>query len=423
MTYEKGYSSKIDDQFSIHIAKDPEEELKALIKLNVAVHKDEILETFIRRVFLKHPHKDDIRWLYIRDNRNDKLVSTICLVPLEWQIQDVRLPVCEMEFVGTLEEYRGNNFIKILNELYENIMEQNGYIISVIRGIPYYYRNFGYEYLSSLDDRIMISVSKIPQINYKDVNIRKANSNDLSLIESKYKESHRNFYISNKFDAECFKFKYLNEEINTEIRSTYIFEEAGEPNNYFSLGMSYDNEVYDIICPDLSKKHMNALLQFVINLGNFSRDDKLILSVSESSSLFSYIKSLGGNPFYSYGWQVKIPNLARFFRVTKEIFEERLETSEFRKLTKPVIISNYQESVKLNFNTGKIEAIEIEKGYPKPQTTDVRIPGALLFKLLLGDRTIGEINYIIKDAIVNTSSKSLIETIFPKKTSLFESYI
>ncbi|MFX1402785.1 MAG: GNAT family N-acetyltransferase, partial [Promethearchaeota archaeon] len=183
MTYEKGYSSKIDDQFSIHIAKDTEEELKALIKLNVAVHKDEILETFIHRVFLKHPRKDDIRWLYIRDNRNDKLVSTICLVPLEWQIQDVELPVCEMEFVGTLEEYRGNNFVKILNDLYENIMEKNGYILSVIRGIPYFYRNLGYEYLSSLDDRIMISVSKIPQITYKDVNIRKANSNDLSLIE------------------------------------------------------------------------------------------------------------------------------------------------------------------------------------------------------------------------------------------------
>ncbi|MFX1235802.1 MAG: hypothetical protein ACFFBY_14820, partial [Promethearchaeota archaeon] len=246
---------------------------------------------------------------------------------------------------------------------------------------------------------------------------------DLHFIEPKYNKFHQNFYIFNKFDPECFKFKYLNEEFNTEIRLTYIIEEDGETKNYFSLGMSYDNENYEIICPDLNEKYMNALLQFVINLGNFSKDDTLILSISESSLLFNHIKSLGGIPFYSYGWQVKIPNLTRFFQLIKKILEERLERSKFRKLTKPVVISNYQETVKLNFNNGKIETIEVEKSYPKPQTTDLRIPGALLFKLLLGDRTISEINYIIKDALVNTSSRSLIETMFPKKTSFFESYI
>lgn len=422
MTFEKGYSSKIDDQFSIHIAKDTEEELTALINLNIAIHKEELLESYIRLIFLKHPRRSDILWLYLKDDKNDKLVSTICLIPLEWQIQNANLPACEMEFVGTLEEYRGNNFIKILNELYEKIMEQNGYILSVIRGIPYYYRSLGYEYISSLDERIRIPVSKIPRAIDKKIKIRKANSNDLPSIESEYNKSHQNFYIFNKFDRKCFKFKYLNEEFDTEIRSTCIFEEEGELKNYFSIGLSYDKENYEIICPDLNERQMNVLLQFIINLGNFSKEDTLILSLNESSLLFSYIKSLGGFPFYSYGWQVKIPNLSRFFQLSKKIFEERLKRSEFRRLTKTVAISSYQETVKINFNNGKIESIEVEKGYPNPQTTDLRIPGALLFKLLLGDRTIGEINYIIKDALVTILSRSLIEIMFPKKLSLFESY-
>jgi len=423
MRFEKGYRSEINDQFSIHIAEDTEEELKAIINLNMVVHQEEILEAFIRRISLKHPRKNEILWFYIKDNKKNKLVSSICLTPLDWQIEDIALPICEMEFVGTLEEYRGKRFIKTLNDLYENVMEQNGYILSVIRGIPYYYRNLGYEYTSSLDDRIMISVSKIPQIDYKQITIRKADLRDLSFIESKYKEFHQNFYIYNRFDLECFKFKYFNEEFDSETRSTYVFEEAGELKNYFSIGKSYDNQNYEIICPDLTKRQMNMLLRFIINLGNYSKEDIMILSISEASLLFSYIKSLGGLPFSSYGWQVKIPNLKRFFQIIKKLIEERLEKTEFKGLKRTVAISNYQETFKLIFNNGKIEAIEVKKEYPSAQNTDLRIPGALLFKLLLGDRTIKEINYIIKDALVSNSSKSLIETMFPKKLSFFASYI
>jgi len=423
MEYGKGYSAKVDDHFSIHIAEDNEEELKAIVNLNMEVHQEEVLETFIRHVFLEHPRKSEILWLYIKDDKENKLVSSICLAPLEWQIEDTTLPVCEMEFVGTLEQYRGKGFIKILNELYENIIDQNGYILSVIKGIPYYYRTLGYEYVSSLDERITIPASKIPNKKYKNINIRKANSNDIPFIESKYTQFHKNFYIFNRFDPECFKFKYLKDQFNSEVRSTYIFDDAGVTNNYFSFGMSYDNQNYEIISPDLSKREMITLLQFIKTIGNYNENDIISLSISEHSSLFSYIRSLGGKPVSIYGWQVKIPNLEKFFYLIKKIIENRVKHSEFKGLTKTIRISNYHETFELEFNNGKIDNIEIEKEYPNPKITDLRIPGALLFKLLLGDRTIDEINYIIKDALVNISSKVLIETMFPKKKSLFGSYL
>ena len=357
------------------------------------------------------------------DDKENKMVSSICLSPMDWQIEDTILPVCEMEFVGTLEQYRGKGFIKILNELYENIMDQNGYILSVITGIPYFYRTLGYEYISSLDDRITIPASKIPNKKYENISIRKANSNDIPFIESKYTQFHSNFYIFNRFDPECFKFKYLREQFNSEVRSTYIFEDAGVPINYFSFGMSYDKQNFEIYSPDLSRREIITLLQFVKTMGNYNGKDIVALSISEHSLLYGYIKSLGGTPVSTYGWQVKIPNLAKFFYLIKKIIENRLKHSEFKGLTKIVNISNYHETIKLDFNIGKIEKIEIEKGYPNLEITDLSIPDALLFKLLLGDRNVDEISFIIKDAIVNIPSKSLIATMFPKKESWFSSYL
>jgi len=423
MEFGKGYCAKVDDRFSIHIAEDTEEEIEAIINLNMKIHQDEILGTFIRQVFLGYPRKSENLWLYIKDNKENKLVSSICLAPLEWQIEDIILPVCEMEFVGTLEQYRGKRFIKILNELYENIMNQNGYILSVITGIPYFYRTLGYEYVSSLDDRITIPASRIPEKKYESINIRKANSNDIPFIESKYTQFHRNFYIFNRFDPECFKFKYLKDQFNSEVRSTYIFDEAGVPNNYFSFGLSYDNRNYEIYSPDLNKREMITLLQFIKTMGNYNENDIITLSISEHSPVFRYIISLGGTPVSTYGWQVKIPNLEKFFKLIKKIIENRVKHSEFKGLTKAIRISNYIDTIELDFDNGKIKNIEIEKEYQNPKITDLSIPEALLFKLLLGDRNTDEINYIIKDALVNISSKLLIEIMFPKKASLFGSYL
>jgi len=423
MEFGKGYCAKVDDRFSIHIAENTEEEIEAIINLNMEVHQNEVLQTFIHQIFIEYPRKSEILWLYIKDNKENKQVSSICLAPLEWQIEDIILPVCIMEFVGTLEQYRGKGFIKILNELYENIMDQNGYILSVITGIPYFYRSLGYEYVSSLDERITIPASKIPKKKYESINIRKANSSDIPFIESKYTQFHRNFYIFNRFDPECFRFKYLKDQFNSEVRSTYIFEDAGVPINYFSFGMSYDNQNFEIYSSDLNKKEMITLLQFIKTMGTYNENDIINLSINEHLPVFNYIISLGGTHVSTYGWQVKIPNLEKFFHLIKKIIENRVKYSEFKGLTKTIRISDYNNTIELDFKKGKIEKIEIEKEYQNLKPIDLSIPGALLFKLLVGDRTIDEINYIIKDALVSISSKKLIETMFPKKKSLFGSYL
>ncbi|MFX0176084.1 MAG: hypothetical protein ACFE85_07630, partial [Candidatus Hodarchaeota archaeon] len=221
----------------------------------------------------------------------------------------------------------------------------------------------------------------------------------------------------------CFTFKYINDHFDTAVRSTYIIEENGESKSYFSFGLSYDGQNYEIIGPNLDERHMIKLLQFVKEYGKYSLDDIITLSVSEVTSLYNYIQSLEGKALLSYGWQVKIPNLNLFFNSLKPILKERLKNSSFKGITKSVRISNYRETIELVIKIGEIDEINIKKGYPSLSETDLRIPGSILFKILLGDKKFDEINCIIKDAIIDLSSKSLIEIMFPKKTSLLGSYI
>jgi hypothetical protein len=348
MEFKKGYSRKLDDRFSIHIADDRDEEIDAIIKFNNQLHNEKETVDYIRSLLLEYPRKNEIYWLYIKDNKTRTIVSSLCLSPMEWQIEDIEILVCEMEFVGTLESYRGKGFIKTLNDLYENVMEQKGYLLSVIRGIPYFYRNLGYEFVSSLDERISISAFKIPN-NVDTIMIRKSNSDDLPFIESKYSEFHKKFSLFCKFNEECFTFKYLNDSFTSEIRETYILEERGVAKNYFSLGWTYDKKYYEIICPDLSNREIAVMLQYVKKLGMYRDNNEIIISVNKHTSLFKYIRFLGGKTVSEYGWQVKIPNIKRYFTFTRRIIESRLKNTEFKNLTQSISISNYKETFKLEF--------------------------------------------------------------------------
>lgn len=416
---EKGFFTKLDEQFSLRISTDSNEDFIKILELNVAVHGEEIKE-YIERIFKEHPKKKDILWFYIEDNSTGQIISSLTLLPLEWQFEGDLLPVCEMGFVGTLKEYRGKGLIDKLNKFYERVMMERGYLLSCIRGIPYYYRRFGYEFVLSLDERFSLSPKLIPSVELSQIDIRKASRKDIGYIENQYNLKSNNFLISNTFDTESFYFKFMNESFDNSKLSAYIIEENGNSEGFFLIGMSFDNEVYTIITSQLSPPQMIKLLQ---HLNEYhKKEEDLILNVAEFSGFGKYLLSIGGELQSSYGWQIKILDLKRFFESIKVVLENRIENSKFNSLSKTVIISDYKQSIELIFTKGKIENIKIERGYPDAEKCDVRIPGAMLLKLLLGDRTVDEINYIVKDARLNPSSKKIIEILFPKVNSIPDTY-
>ncbi len=416
---EKGFFTKLDEQFSLRISNDSNEDYIKILELNVAVHGEEIKE-YIERIYKEHPKKKDILWFYIEDNSTGQIISSLTLLPLEWRFEGKLLPVCEMGFVGTLKEYRGKGIMSKLNEFYERVIMERGYLLSGLRGIPYYYRRFGYEFVLSLDERFSLSPNKIPSMELSHIDIRKASRKDIGYIENQYNSNSNSFLISNNFDTESFYFKFMNDSYDDSKLSAYIIEENGKPEGYFLIGKSFDNEVYTIITPQLSPPQMIKLLQHINE--NPKEEKDLNLNIAEFSEFGKYILSIGGKLQSNYGWQLKIPDLKRFFESIKVVLENRIEKSKFNNLSKTVIFSDYKQSIELIFNNGKIEAIKSESGYPEVEKCDVRIPGAMLLKLLLGDKTIDEINHIVKDARVNPSSKNLIKILFPQVNSIPDTY-
>ncbi|GAH35156.1 unnamed protein product, partial [marine sediment metagenome] len=170
---------------------------------------------------------------------------------------------------------------------------------------------------------------------------------------------------SNVFDTESFYFKFMNDSFNDCKLSAYIIEENGKPKGYFLIGMSFDNKVHAIITSQLSPPLTIKLLQ---HLNEYSKKEQdLNLNVAEFSEFGKYILSIGGKLQSNYGWQIKVPDLKRFFESIKVVLENRIEKSKFNNLSKTVIFSDYKQSIELIFNIGKLnefyERVMMERGY------------------------------------------------------------
>jgi hypothetical protein len=164
------------------------------------------------------------------------------------------------------------------------------------------------------------------------------------------------------------------------------------------------------------------ILQFTKEITSIENPDQVDLAVREDTNLAELIDELGGTTYDTYGWQIKVPNLKLYLETIKPILENRIHNSNFQGLTQDLRISNYKTIFILSFNNGQISSIKIEKGYPKEESCDLQIPGSFLFKLILGDRSFEEINYIIKDAKIKHESREIINVLFPKENSYPDTY-
>ena len=99
-----------------------------------------------RNLIWQHPYTRPEHWPFIEDEATGKIVSALCLIPWKWHYDGVELLAGEMNIVGTLPEYRQRGLIRALDRYFKSLLVSGEYDLSHLQGIPYFYRQFGYEY-------------------------------------------------------------------------------------------------------------------------------------------------------------------------------------------------------------------------------------------------------------------------------------
>lgn len=373
---------------------------------------------FCRRLFLYHPNTQISDLIFVEDEKMGEVVSSICLIPMDWSYENVTLKVAEMGIVGTLEPYRRRGLIRAQADYFKELLAKREFDLSCIEGIPYFYRQFGYEYAMPLEGGYSIEMHQIPDPGQNEppqFSCRPQTAADLPFLKRLYDEAAQELAIHALRNDSIWQYLWMHAPATATGYEGWVIEDKnGKIAGYFQIQSHPFGESLTVReVSRLSYDESLAVLRHLKKLAIERKKPNIRLSLPPNCVLVKTAKYHQASDLGTYAWQIHIPDMARFLRTIAPVLERRLAESPFAGLTEEVGLNFYQETVALRFAQGRIEEIE-SLGSVGGR---IRIPPRAAVLLVLGYRDCEELRKSWPDMGMPPKEAYLMDVLFPRMTS------
>ncbi|MBX3085140.1 MAG: GNAT family N-acetyltransferase [Anaerolineae bacterium] len=409
----------LDDGLRLRSLRD-ENDLERLSKLYGDVFGAEVVG-MTRALVLHHPTTSPEHWLFIEDEANGQIVSALALLPWTWRYEDVTLQAGEMGIVATADGYRNRGLIRTLVGRFKELLREQEFDISQIEGIPYFYRQFGYEYAMPLEPNWYIELHDIPDAASEAVQqytYHPATLHDIPVLMQMYDEAASSLEIHNVRSEGVWRFLFEQAENTASHGETWLIMDAQQQIvGYFRISqIGFGNGLIVSETSRLSNTLAEALLHQLKHMAITHAKPNIRLNIPATSDLVKVARCWGARDTGTYAWQIHLPDIARLLRKLMPVLERRIANSPFAGLSQNVCLNLYKETFELRFVQGKLTEVA-SIGYK--EGGEIRIPPLLFAPLLLGYRSREELNRCYPDVSIWGRSQFLIDVLFPKLESFF----
>ncbi len=380
---------------------------EALYRLMDAAFPSEGVDEIVRRFVENHQGMTGEDYFMVK--QGDTAVAGLVLIPQRWSIDGAEFKVAEMGCVGTHPEYRRRGLQRILNKEFDEYVAEKGYDLCVLAGIPYFYRQFGYQYAVELDYLTAIDLDRLPsETNFT---TRPFEQKDIDAAQMLLEETQREYMVysirakeiwimqqeTGTYGAEPFKATVIMDGDRLVAYYRWWPEKEEKTLTIRELAQHGDmsTQIAAIIRQDAEKQGLK----------------KLKTKLSHRDAFSKYLKGLGAEMNKPYAWQVKLVNPKRFLEKLGPVLEKRLENSEFKGLTDELRMNFWKYAVAVRFMEGRLVSVE---EVPEAKRILGMNPYASI-QLFLGYHTREELEYMNPDFYIRGGYDKLIDTLFPRK--------
>jgi GNAT superfamily N-acetyltransferase len=369
----------------------------------------------------------------------NRLVACTCLWRQEWEYEGIAFGVGQPEFVATHPNYRHRGLIRALFDMLHARSEAEGRLVQGITGIPYFYRQFGYEYALELEGRRVTYLSLIPRAQASTPEpyaLRAATPEDIPLLMELYNRQRSTSMIWS-VASERF-WRYQIEEVKDplvvgkQMGVRMIVDDAGAVQGYALLAIKrwgsnlavYATNVaagvsWHAVVPPL----LRALQAYGMQIPAVGPDVPPLNAISFWLGSAHPIYEVLGEalaPFYEppYAWYIRVPDVPAFLRHIAPALERRIASSAAAAYTGEFTLDFYRGGLHMVFDKGHITHIEPWRAPVYGNNTDAGCPALVFLQLLFGYRSLDELRYAYPDVRVeNSKAEVLLNALFPKKFS------
>lgn len=398
------------------------EAIERVALFNALIHGANSAPTW-RAWMTTHPDAAPEHWLFVEEQASGQVVASLCLLPWRLRYASVVLRAAEMGVVGTLEAYRGRGLQRVLNRRFDELLHAGSYDLSHIQGIPYFYRQFGYEYAAPLEAWWRLELHMAPgdplASNYT---CRPATLSDIAVLTQFYDECVGALDVAALRDQRIWRY-LLGSGLATETgaETWLVLDAAHAPAGYFRVAQhGFGAGLIVAEASQLGAEPGLAALAAIRRLALERNKPFVRLNLPDSAPLVTLARSLGAYNGGAYAWQVRLPNPAALLNTLAPILERRVGASMYAGLTRDVVLDLYRQLIVLRFVEGSLTVVA---DAARDDAAVLRLPPMLLAPLLLGHRNLDEIAHMYPDAAASPSARPLVELLFPKlRVWLYQPY-
>ena len=356
-----------------------------------------------------HPATTFDDYLVVEDTCAGQIVSTTCLLPWRWRYEQLQLNVAMLEMVVTHPDYRQRGLVRAQIERFHQVVAERGYDLSVIEGIPYYYRQYGYAY--AVDHYPGHSLpawraAEAPPASPGIHTVRQATPDDAATLAALYAQAMAPLDLITQRDATYWRFL-----LEWARYPAWLVERGGQAVGYLVVQPGsrgprvLESGIRDHAAALAALHHLRAQAAAEIQI-----------VAPPTDALLQLAQSLGSAPLSGDQWLIRLRDPASFLTAIGPALERRLAASIYAGLTADLILNLFRRAYRLGFCDGKLaEAQDI--GFVDASLGadggDLCIPPDAFVRLALGYRSLSELRDAWPDIVVKPARRHLWEALFP----------
>jgi|tagenome__1003787_1003787.scaffolds.fasta_scaffold20914890_2 hypothetical protein len=378
------------------------------------------------------------------------LVACTCLWRHTWSYAGVPFGVGRPEIVATLPDYRNRGLVRALFDMIHARSAAEGHLLQAITGIPYFYRQFGYEFVLDLEGSRTAQFTRIPEPGEGEeeaCSIRDARTEDVPIIRELYEARKGESLVWHEARETRWRFAIDawhrtrargNDPETGAIKGRYcmILDSAGEVcgcawvrARRWSRGLGVAELCFrpGIDLPQL----LPSLLRRLREIGEQTPPAKdggppcteLNLHVDRWHPAYHLLEPFAPEVEPPYCWYVRIPRIDAFLEHVGGALEERLVGSPLAGHTGSVRLNLYRQSIDLRFERGRLAGIDTDHAPAWNEDDDrtaLACPPLVFLQLLLGYRDVDELAAMYPDVLCLGSGRAMVKALFPKVPSVVE---
>jgi hypothetical protein len=412
----------------------------ALSKFNGSIHGSDPADA--RRVAAMthdllakpHPTMTARDFTIVEEPASGRIVSSLNLIPQTWAYEGVPFGVGRVELVGTLAEFRKRGLVRTQFDEVHQWCEERGLPVQIITGIPYFYRQFGYEMAVDLSARRIGFEKNVPFLKKGEketYRIRPATDSDLRFVAGLYAETQKRYAITCLRTLDNFSYELNKQHKDNPNRfHMRIIEDArGRRIGYFQhygfllmdglVVVSYElvpGASWLDVTPAVARYLWETGARYAKRDGQTRTYFGLMLGASHPAyDVMGDDLPASRKP---YSFYVRVANLPDFIRQIAPALEKRLAESLAAGYTGQLKVSFYTEGLRLVFTRGKLKTAEAWTPVANKDEGDAAFPGRTFLQLLFGYRSFEELRFAFPDCYwEHRTARVLLNALFPKRLS------